>query len=179
MTYALFTQQAVRPAVRSFTRRWNHPQVVPFCPSCSHYWRMLVPEKQPQLTICSRVTKTWQNDQYVNSPYFAGRWSPRSNLNSPSVTVGRTCGETTNTLTHLMSPYYTERRQNHNLMYAMEHTFGYRNKKFIWTCGEIVCTCSLTRNQRRKFQTFGNSSGTHKVMDIRHTLIRSHTDVRR
>ena len=38
------------------------------------------------------------------------------------------------TSTHLMSLYYTERQPNHNLMYTVDHTFGYRSKKFMCTC---------------------------------------------
>ena len=45
--------------------------------------------------------------------------------------------ETSNTLTHLMSPYYTERQPNHNnLMYTVDHTFRYRTKKFICACAK-------------------------------------------
>ena len=44
--------------------------------------------------------------------------------------------KTTNTLTRLMSPYYTKRRSNHNLMYTMDHTFGYHSKKFIRACAK-------------------------------------------
>ena len=40
----------------------------------------------------------------------------------------------TNPLTHLMSPYYTERLPNHNLLYTMDHTFGYCSQKLIRTC---------------------------------------------
>ena len=52
------------------------------------------------------------------------------NLNPPSVT----CGRMTNTLTHLMSPYYSKGQLNHNLMYTMDHTFDYRSQKFTHTC---------------------------------------------
>ena len=44
--------------------------------------------------------------------------------------------ETSNTLTHLMWPYYTEKQLRHNLMYTVDHTFRYRSKKFIHTCTE-------------------------------------------
>ena len=54
------------------------------------------------------------------------------NLISSLVAVRRTRSKTTNTLTHLMSPYYTERRPNHNLMYTMDHTFSYHSKNFIY-----------------------------------------------
>ena len=56
------------------------------------------------------------------------------NLKSPLVAVGRTGGEMTNTSTHLMSPYYTEGRLNNNLMYTMDHTFGYCSHKFLHAC---------------------------------------------
>ena len=36
-----------------------------------------------------------------------------------------------NTSTHLMSLYYTKKRPNHNLIYTVDHTFGYHSKKFI------------------------------------------------
>ena len=58
-----------------------------------------------------------------------------------------------------------ERRPHHNLMYNVDHTFGFCSKNFIRACGEIFCACSQYRNQRRKFETFGNNHGTHKVMD--------------
>ena len=46
----------------------------------------------------------------------------------PSTTVGdsyaklRHSGETSNTPTHLMSPYYTERRPSHYLIHTADHT---------------------------------------------------------
>ena len=52
------------------------------------------------------------------------------------LTVGRTCGETTNTLIHLMLLYYTERRPKHDLMYTVDHILGYCNKKFIRACAK-------------------------------------------
>ena len=89
-TYAPFTLQAVHPAVISFTRQRNHPQMAPFWPSYSHYRRMatdwaeffnsrmtvlkMVTEKQPplsQLTFGSHRMNMWGNDQYLNSPYVA------------------------------------------------------------------------------------------------------------
>ena len=61
------------------------------------------------------------------------------NLNSPQLgSHRRNRWQNANTLTHLMSPYYTERQLNHNLMYTMDHTFGYRRKKFV----EIIYACS-------------------------------------
>ena len=36
-----------------------------------------------------------------------------------------------------MSPDYTRRQLNHNLMYTMDHTFGYHSKKFICACVKL------------------------------------------
>ena len=49
----------------------------------------------------------------------------------------QTHGKMTNTLTHLMLLYYTERRLNHNLMYNVDHTFSYPSKKFICACVKL------------------------------------------
>ena len=38
------------------------------------------------------------------------------------------------TSTHLMSPYYTERRPSQNLIYTVDYTFNYRSTKFICAC---------------------------------------------
>ena len=54
-----------------------------------------------------------------------------------------------------MSLYYTERRPNHNLIYTVDHTFGYRSKKFIRGC---------TKSEADS--TFENNCGTLKVMDV-------------
>ena len=42
--------------------------------------------------------------------------------------------EMTNTLTHLMWLYYIESRPNHNLVYTVDHTFGYHSQKLICAC---------------------------------------------
>ena len=90
--YSPFTIQVLHPAVRGFSQQWDHPQVAPFRPSCSHY----------------RLTAT--------------DWTRFLNINNST------------TKTHLMLPYSTERRQNHNLMYTVDHTFGYCSHNFIRTC---------------------------------------------
>ena len=33
--------------------------------------------------------------------------------------------------------YYTKRQPSHNLMYTIDHTFGYHSKKFIPACTEL------------------------------------------
>ena len=37
---------------------------------------------------------------------------------------------------HLMSPCYTKRQPNHNLIYTVDHPFGYCSKKFICACAK-------------------------------------------
>ena len=49
-----------------------------------------------------------------------------------------------------MSPYYTERRPNHNLMYTVDHTFGYRSKKLICACAKSSAHAHGTKIRGRK-----------------------------
>ena len=89
-------------------------------------------------------------------------WSPRDNLhnlNSPLVAVGRTCGEKTNTLTHLMWPYDTQRQLNHNFMYTVDHTFSYRRRKFICTCMKLSAHAHGNKIRGEKFKYFKTSVG--------------------
>ena len=68
-------------------------------------------------------------------------------------------GETTNTLTHLMSPCCTERQLNHNLMYTMDHTFGYHSKKFIHACLKLSVHAHGTEIRGGNFKQFKTSIG--------------------
>ena len=55
-------------------------------------------------------------------------------------------GETSITSTHLMSPYYTERRPSHNLMYTVDHTFTYSSEKFLCACAESSMHAHTTKS---------------------------------
>ena len=57
-------------------------------------------------------------------------------LKQPQVTLTHFWHKT-NALIHLMSPYYTKRRPNHNRMYTVDHTSGYCSQKFIRACTKL------------------------------------------
>ena len=67
-----------------------------------------------------RAEEVMQDDSTTNVGH---RDAISINLNSPSVAFGWAHGETTNTVTNLMSPYYTERRPNQNLDFKMFRAF--------------------------------------------------------
>ena len=125
-----------RPEVRSFSRQRNRPQVDQFHLKCSKTaidWT--------QFFNCQQL----YNESSTN---VGQRDSTSINLNSSLVEVGKRRGKKANTLTHLMSQCYSETQLNHDLMYTMDHPFGY-----------------IKETQWRKLQIFQNFSRTHKVME--------------
>ena len=66
----------------------------------------------------------------------------------PCVTVAK-CPCTS---TCLMSPYYTKRQPNHNLVYTWDHTFGYRSKKFICVCAKLSAHAYCTKFRGSNFK---------------------------
>ena len=95
------------PAVRNFSRRWNLP------PRSPHFVRVVhtigkrplighsfLPINNSGMTVQALVTKK-----------------------QPPLTLTHLWRN--NTLTHLMSLYYTKRRLNNKLMYTVDHTIGY------------------------------------------------------
>ena len=81
----------------------------------------------------------------------------------PSVTSTRrqtnTRGETTNILTHLLSPCYIERWPNPNLMYTVDHTFGNRSNKFIRACAKSSAHVHGTEIKGANFKLINTSVG--------------------
>ena len=126
-SYAPFTLQAVRPVVRSFSRRRNHPRSPNFV----------------------RVVHTTGTQPLIGQGFLT--------INNSRMTVLQTCGKLTNMLTHLMSPCYTERRPNHNLMYTVGHTFSYCSQKFIHACAKSSAHAHGTKIRGgifKRFKTF-------------------------
>ena len=60
---------------------------------------------------------------------------------------------------YLMSPYYTERRLNYNLMYIVDHTFGYYRKNLICTCSESSAQAHGTKVRGGDFKHYKISVG--------------------
>ena len=122
------------------------PQVTPFHLSCSHYRRMATDWTQ-FLTVNNSSMTVLQTLVTVKQP---------------QLTFGcrqMTSGEMTNTLIHLMSPYYTKRRPNHNLMYTVDHTFGYHSKRFIRTHTKFFAHAHGTEIRGGNFKHLKTSVG--------------------
>ena len=58
-----------------------------------------------------------------------------------------------------MSPFYTERRPNHNLMYTVDHTFGYHSTHLLCACLESSAHAPGTKFRGRNFKHFKISKG--------------------
>ena len=74
----------------------------------------------------------------------------------PCVTVvKRPCNST-----RCMSLYYTKRQLNHNLMYTVDHTFGYSSKKL--TCSNLSVYANYIEFRGGNFKHFKASVGCAK-----------------
>ena len=105
-SYALFTLQAVHPMVRSFSRMQNRLQVDPFRLCCSHYnqtatdWTRFLTINNSRMTVQMWIT--------VKQPQLTFS-SHRMRRPKPLLTL---CCHVT---------------PNHNLMYTVDHLFGYHS----------------------------------------------------
>ena len=77
----------------------------------------------------------------------------------------------------LMSPYYTERRPSHNLIYTVDYTFRYRSKKYL-------CACLLSSTHAHGGSKIGGTDLKHfktsvgRTRSLRHWLTSLQTDIR-
>ena len=56
-------------------------------------------------------------------------------------------GEMPYTSTDLIPLYYTKRRLSHSLMYTLDHTLGFRSKKFRRACAESSMHAHRTKSE--------------------------------
>ena len=61
------------------------------------------------------------------------------------------------TSSHLMSQYYTKTRLNHNIMYTVDYTSGYRSKKFICECMKSSAHAHCAEFRSGNFKHFKTS----------------------
>ena len=140
----------MRPTVRSFFRGGTAPR--------SPNFGLVVHNYRQTATDWTKVFLTVNNSRMRVLTNAGHREATSINLSSPLVAVRRTRGETTNTLTHLMSPY------THNLMYSVDQTFSYHSQKFIRTCAESSAHAHGTKIRGGHFKHFYNFIRTRKVM---------------
>ena len=133
--YAPFTLQAIvpwLPWLDVFLGGGPGPQFAPFHPSCNTTGRRPL-IGHSFLTVNNSWMTVLQTMVTVKQPQLTfGSCRMKQPISSSAAVL------------HL-------KMTDHNLMYTVDHTFGYRGQKFIYACKKIICACSWYRNQRRKF----------------------------
>ena len=129
-----------------FTRLWNHLQVTPFelftLQAHGHRLDMvfLTINDSRKTVLQTLVTKKQPQLPFGSCP--ANMWQNDKFLNSPYVTI--------------LPP---QKRLNHNLMYTMEHTFGYQSKKFTCACVKSSAHAHNTKIRVGNYKYFETSVG--------------------
>ena len=97
LLYAPFTLQAVHLAVRNFSGR-------------------AASQVAPSIRIVHNTGR-----EICGYRHLVKQHCPSTTVRGSYATLCHS-GEMSDTQTHLMSPYYTESQQSHNLMYTVDHT---------------------------------------------------------